>query len=267
MMTSRPNILIVGIFLLVIFTASNVSGSNIRMVTNMGDIDVELFDAVTPITVANFLKYINDGDYINTFIHRSVTGFVIQGGGFTINGSNILTIPTDPPIANEYSLSNLRGTIAMAKLSGDPDSATSQWFFNLADNSSILDGQNGGFTVFGQVVESSLDVIDAIASLPVYDASSLLGPTFAELPLLDNALTADNLVTISDIIVFPDFQIGNVDGNGKLDIADAILVLQALTGTTQSVKIFPEADVNGNEAIGLDEAIYVLQIVAGVRSE
>ena len=262
-MKSLSGSLIICIFLLVILAPSNVRGSNIRMVTNMGNIDVELFDAVAPITVANFLKYIHDGDYINTIIHRSVPGFVIQGGGFTINGNSIETIPTDPPIANEYSLSNLRGTLAMAKLSGDPNSATSQWFFNIADNSSILDDQNGGFTVFGQVVGSSLDVIDAIANLPVYDASSALGPTFAELPLID----AGTLVTISDIIVFPDFQPGNVDGNEKLDLADAILVLQALTGTTQSASIFVEADVNGNEAIGLDEAIYVLQIVAGVRSE
>ena len=74
-------------------------------------------------------------------------------------------------------------------------------------------------------------------------------------------------MTISDIIVIPDFQPGNVDGNEKLDAADAIRTLQALTGTNQSATIFAEADVNGNEVIGLEEAIYVLQIVAGVRSE
>ncbi len=113
--------------------------------------EIDLFEEETPETVANFLNYVNDGDYANTFIHRSVAGFVIQGGGFTFIDGERQSVPTDPPVVNEPGISNLRGTIAMAKLSGDPNSATSQWFINLADNAENLDGQNGGFTVFGQV--------------------------------------------------------------------------------------------------------------------
>ncbi|MEL6224380.1 MAG: peptidylprolyl isomerase, partial [Cyanobacteria bacterium J06627_8] len=102
-----------------------------------GVTNVVLFDQDAPQTVQNFRNYVEDGDYENSIIHRSVPGFVVQGGGFTSTViSSIPPIPTDAPVVNEFSSerSNTRGTIAMAKLGGDPDSATSQWFFNLADN-------------------------------------------------------------------------------------------------------------------------------------
>ena len=105
----------------------------VRMQTDLGAIDIELFDTVAPQTVANFMNYVNDGDYEGTFFHRSIPGFVVQGGGFIANTPNgsILTdgaslIPVDPPVINEFNLSNIRGTIAMAKVGEDPDSATSQ---------------------------------------------------------------------------------------------------------------------------------------------
>jgi len=144
--------------------------TNVIMETPLGDIEIELFDEVAPGTVENFLNYVNDGDYENSFVHRSVPGFVIQGGGFNFEAGLQGTVPTDPPIQNEFNRSNVRGTVAMAKLGGDPDSATSQWFINLADNSASLDGgdgQGGGFfTVFGQVVGDGMEVADAIAALP-----------------------------------------------------------------------------------------------------
>jgi cyclophilin family peptidyl-prolyl cis-trans isomerase len=145
---------------------------NVRMQTDLGAIDIELFDTVAPQTVANFMNYVNDGDYEGTFFHRSIPGFIVQGGGFIANtpSGSILTdgaslIPTDPPVINEFNLSNVRGTIAMAKVDGDPDSATSQWFFNLDDNSANLDNQNGGFTVFAQVLNEGMNVVDSIAVL------------------------------------------------------------------------------------------------------
>lgn len=151
------------------------------MQTALGDIGIELFDSAAPLTVANFMNYVNSGAYANSFIHRSVPGFIIQGGGYTWNGSIPVAIAQNPPVVNEFdpSRSNVRGTIAMAKLSGDPNSATSQWFFNLADNSANLDYQNGGFTVFGQVIGNGMDVVDAIAALPVYN----VGGAFTNLPL------------------------------------------------------------------------------------
>jgi cyclophilin family peptidyl-prolyl cis-trans isomerase len=141
---------------------------NVRMQTDLGDVDIELFDTVAPETVANFLNYVNGSDYDGTFIHRSVPGFVLQMGGYIFDpdqgdffGDGTSRIPTDPPVINEFGMSNIRGTIAMAKSPGDPDSATSEFFINLADNSENLDNQNGGFTVFAQVTDG-MDVIDLI---------------------------------------------------------------------------------------------------------
>lgn len=170
--------LVVGLTLIV---SQQVMATQVRIQTPLGDIEIELFDAQKPQTVTNFLNYVSDGDYQSSFIHRSVPGFVIQGGGFTYKASNIAALPLDPPVQNEPGLSNLRGTIAMAKVAGDPNSATSQWFINLGNNSAELDGQNGGFTVFGQVVGNGMEVVDAIAALPVYNA----GSPFDTLPLHD----------------------------------------------------------------------------------
>lgn len=138
-----------------------------------GKIILELFDDKAPLTVQNFINYINDanahGDYDGVYFHRLVAGFVLQTGGYEASklGQHIIT---DPAVHNEFDptdaeRSNKAGTIAMAKVGGDPNSATSEFFFNLADNSSNLDNQNGGFTVFGKVV-SGMDVVNAIASLP-----------------------------------------------------------------------------------------------------
>lgn len=141
----------------------------LRMQTDLGGIDIELFDVGAPQTVANFLNYVNRGDYDGTFIHRNVPGFVLQMGGYSFNpddgdffGSGTVHIDTDPPVVNEPGISNLRGTIAMAKIGNDPDSATSEFYFNLADNSANLDNQNGGFTVFGDVTGNGMDTIDEI---------------------------------------------------------------------------------------------------------
>ncbi|MGK7899109.1 MAG: peptidylprolyl isomerase [Xenococcus sp. (in: cyanobacteria)] len=162
--------------------------------------DVVLFDQIgegAPSTVQNFLNYVNSERYVNSIIHRSVPGFVVQGGGFTVDGladnqdnraNAVRDIPTDPPVVNEFSeqRSNLRGTIAMAKLGGDPNSATNQWFFNLADNSANLDSQNGGFTVFGEVLgQSDLDNLDGIASVDIFDGRGAFGQgAFQDLPLI-----------------------------------------------------------------------------------
>jgi peptidyl-prolyl cis-trans isomerase A (cyclophilin A) len=150
--------------------------------------------------------------YTNSVIHRSVPGFVIQGGGFTFDMATPLNqVPAFAPVVNEPEFANVRGTIAMAKLGGDPNSATSQWFFNLADNTANLDGQNGGFTVFGEVVGNGMDVVDAIAALPRFN----FGGATNELPLrnysqadFNNGVAIDDThlviitaVTISDTTV------------------------------------------------------------------
>ena len=176
-----------------------------RMQTSLGSIDVQLYDTEAPLTVANFLSYAKSGAYAGSFIHRSMPGFIIQGGGYGWNGTTnqLSYVVSNPPVLNEYSpsRSNLRGTIAMAKLGNDPNSATNQWFFNLADNSANLDNQNGGFTVFGQVLNSGMGVVDAIAALPRVDAGGAFStlPYFA--PITNNTVQKSNLVIINQVSV------------------------------------------------------------------
>ncbi len=158
--------------------------------TPLGDIEIELLEEDAPKTVANFLNYIENNRYDKTFIHRNMPGFIIQGGGFTFVDGETSGVQTFPPVENEFKVSNTRGTLAMAKLGDQPDSATSQWFINLADNSSNLDNQNGGFTVFARVVGDGMDVVDAINALPTWNASSVFGSAFTDLPLIDFLNTA-----------------------------------------------------------------------------
>lgn len=169
--------------------------TNVVVTTPFGEVEIELFDEQAPQTVANFLNYVNDGDYVNSFIHRSVPGFVVQGGGWIFSDGGADRVPADPPVPNEPGISNTRGTIAMAKLADGPDSATSQWFFNLRDNTD-LDSINGGFTVFGRVLGGGMAVIDQIAALQRWN----LGAPFNEIPLIDysgiGSVQEENLVMI-----------------------------------------------------------------------
>ena len=173
--------------------------------TTLGTIPVLLTPGTTPLTVANFLNYVSQGAYTNSIVHRSVHGFVWQAGGFQLTSTpNIVQTPTNAPVPNEFGASNVRGTIAMAKLGTDPNSATSQFFFNESDaNAANLDHQNGGFTVFGNVIGTAgLAVMDAIAAVPVP-----VPPVFAspldEIPLRNftagTAVTPANLILINSV--------------------------------------------------------------------
>jgi peptidyl-prolyl cis-trans isomerase A (cyclophilin A) len=190
----------------------NVQSTTVEIRTSFGIIEVNLFDNTTPETVANFLSYANSGAYADSVVHRSVSNFIVQGGGFQYTGPVAVTsfsldsISTGIPVANDPKLSNMRGTIAMAKTS-NPDSATSQWFINLSNNANSLDviTNSGGFTVFGQVVGDGMQMVDAIAALTLLNG----GGAFGELPIrnytqtdVENEvpITNDNLVVISDIV-------------------------------------------------------------------
>jgi peptidyl-prolyl cis-trans isomerase A (cyclophilin A) len=133
--------------------------------TNAGTIRVELYPGKAPKSVENFLQYVKDGHYNGTIFHRVIPGFMVQGGGMT---PNMAQKPTRPPapIESKNGLKNEVGTLAMARTS-DPNSATSQFFVNLAGNG-FLDypGQDGfGYTVFGKVVDG-MDVVNKIAATP-----------------------------------------------------------------------------------------------------
>ncbi len=209
------------------------SATNVLVQTPLGEFEIELFDTLAPRNVFNFLNYVNDDDYAGSFINRSVNNFVIQGGGFTFIDGEFARVTQNPPVLNEFDLSNLRGTVAMAKLPGNPNSATSDWFINLADNSANLDTQNGGFTVFGRVIGNGMQVVDAIAALPRTNISG----QFPELPVIDfngGEIQAENLV-FTDIAVVPetpvaDFRINlgmagswfNPDTNGQGFVFDVV---------------------------------------------
>ncbi len=149
--------------------------------TNFGDIAIELFPDDAPITVDNFLGYVNAGFYDGLLFHRVIYDFMIQGGGFYIEGNYIMYAEPGDSIINESynGLSNVRGTIAMAR-SSDPNSATSQFYINHRDNL-FLDRENAsdgfGYCVFGRVL-TGMDVVDAIAQTPTYYVS----PSFADFP-------------------------------------------------------------------------------------
>lgn len=133
--------------------------------TSMGPIKVELLEDKAPITVKNFLDYIDKKQYDGTIFHRVMDGFMIQGGGFEPDGKNMKEKETGKPIKNEAGngLSNLRGTLAMAR-TNDPDSATAQFFINVVNNNRSLDrspNTGAGYAVFGRVVDG-MDVVDKI---------------------------------------------------------------------------------------------------------
>jgi peptidyl-prolyl cis-trans isomerase A (cyclophilin A) len=135
----------------------------IKFETTLGDFTVELFEKEAPVSVANFLSYIDEGFYNGTIFHRIVPGFVIQGGGFTEDMSQKRT---KAPIKNEADngVKNKRGTLSMARTS-DVNSATTQFFVNLKDNDFLDNSKRDfGYAVFGKVT-SGMDVVDKIAAV------------------------------------------------------------------------------------------------------
>lgn len=157
-------------------------GTVVRFASNQGDFDVELLDDDAPVTVANFLNYLER--YTDSVIHRAPQEFVIQGGGFFLDDNDdIQSVDTDAPIQNEFDSdnSNVRGTLSMALLGGQPNSGTSGWFVNTVDNS-FLDG--AFHTVFGTVIADGMLVVDRIQGLDINDLSASVNGAFGEAPVL-----------------------------------------------------------------------------------
>ncbi|MGZ5786611.1 MAG: peptidylprolyl isomerase [Ramlibacter sp.] len=187
--------------------AVHAQNTMVRIQTTQGAMDMTMLDSEAPITVANFLAYVRGGDYANVLFHRNAwyattppTPFVIQTGGYNVSNTGAFSYVTSRGvIQNEFSAarSNVRGTVAMAKVGTDPNSATSQWFVNM-DNNTFLDSQNGGFTVFARLTAPGLAVADRIAALP----NVHWNPPFEDLPLQDwipgQNTYVSNLVLITD---------------------------------------------------------------------
>jgi|TARA_Y100001934_G_C12069029_1_gene639091 cyclophilin family peptidyl-prolyl cis-trans isomerase len=157
------------LFLLAVLTLTvNAENPKVILSTNHGDITIELNAEKAPITVKNFLKYVDSKYYDGTIFHRVINNFMIQGGGFA-DADPPAQKPTNPPIKNEgkkAGLSNTRGTISMAR-TNDPNSATSQFFINVVDNSKSLDPGGfspDGYAVFGKVT-AGMDVVDKIKAV------------------------------------------------------------------------------------------------------
>jgi len=159
--------------LLALFTACNKSEKStipasikVRLKTNHGDIVLELNKDKAPVTVENFLTYVKKKHYDGTVFHRVISGFMIQGGGFESKDGTLVEKPSGIPIVNEgqNGLKNTRGTIAMAR-TNDPNSAKAQFFINVQDNAMLDYPNNGGYAVFGSVVEG-MEVVDKIKAVP-----------------------------------------------------------------------------------------------------
>lgn len=155
----------------------------VELTTSQGNIVLELYPKAAPETVANFLRYVDDGFYDGTVFHRVINGFMIQGGGFD---ADLRQKDTRAPIKNEADsgLRNERGTIAMAR-TGDPHSATAQFFINLVSNRSLdhtdKTPRGWGYAVFGKVVEG-MDTVERIATVPTGGGKLAGGPRVADVP-------------------------------------------------------------------------------------
>ena len=215
-----------------VLLSSDPNNTLVLFETSYGNVVMEMYDTLAPVTVTNFLTYITDGDFDGSVLHRSVSNFVLQGGGFYWDGSAVTEVPEDSSIVNEpdpVNRPNVARTIAMAKLGGAPDSATNQFFWNLKDNATLDDTSRaeGAFSVFGHVV-GGWDVVERIASLRIVNLSSLvMDSAFGETPVTGRYVggtvpAANELVKISQATI-----IGTV-GNlldavpGTLISADAI---------------------------------------------
>lgn len=172
----------------------NIPAPVVQLNLAQGPISVQLDPDKAPVTVQNFLNYVNSSFYDNTLFHRVIENFVIQGGGYSPGDPNpVEKAPTQPPIVLESNngLTNVRGSLAMARTSA-PDSATSQFYINVVDNP-LLDyksEQEPGYAVFGTVI-SGLDVVDAISVVPTRSVPSL---GLTHLPVTDVVVTTARLI-------------------------------------------------------------------------
>jgi len=240
----------------------------VRFNSVVGSFDVRMYDTATPLTVANILNYVNDGDFVDSIVHRAENSytqqpdgsfvanpFVIQGGNWSLPDGGVLTqIPSDPPVLNEPGISNLRGTMALARQSGVVNSGTNNWFVNTGDNE-FLDNVDQGFTVFGRVVNEGMEVVDAISFMQQATIrnqfNQLLGETFPVHGDTSSGISRENFVLFTSVeeLDIPD---GDADFDGDVDGTD-FLYWQRGYGTVSDMA----ADFNGDAAVDeLDFSIW-----------
>jgi cyclophilin family peptidyl-prolyl cis-trans isomerase len=241
------------------------SESAVRIVTNLGTMDFILYNTATPQTVTNFLSYVNAAvnNYNGAVFHRAIPGFVVQGGGFKVQSApnNFSAIPTAASPINEPGISNLRGTVAMAKIGSNPNSATNQFFVNLGNNSSNLDrdsgspNANGGFTAFARVAGSGMTVADAMAGLPTVSSSVNVNgtpnSTLTDWPLTSASASMDTTKVVSISSAAPVAVLSYaVTGNTNSAVASASISgtnvqINALSGGQTDITV-RATDLDGN---------------------
>jgi cyclophilin family peptidyl-prolyl cis-trans isomerase len=183
------------LLMLFCFSLSAQAGTYVQFRTIYGDIEVELYEQDKPRTVQNFLRYVRSGAYHDTFVHRCVPGFVAQGGGYYTtdrfahsNFTSVSVVTNFGPILNEFGvgrrLSNVYGTLSMAKVAGDTNSASSQWFFNTANNAFLdANDSNNLFVVFGRVVRGT-NILNGFNNRAYGTGLVNLGGAFNQLPVI-----------------------------------------------------------------------------------
>jgi len=232
------------------FSMKEIDDNVVRFTSQVSNnsrvMDFAMFSNGTPNTRANFLKYVNDGDYNNSFVHRSVPGFVVQGGGYYNSTPEatltVTSVPTDAPIANEFGVSNTLGTISMAKLGGDPNSATSGWFVSLGDNSENLDNQNGGFTVFARITKDTLASAQTFGNpvqYPIWKLSENPSSPFTNVPLI-TSFTGGS-VADTDLLLFPTVTIVPLPAG---QAGESTTLTYSVVGNTNPA-VSASVDVNG----------------------
>jgi cyclophilin family peptidyl-prolyl cis-trans isomerase len=212
--------------------------------------------------VANFLSYADNGKYANTFFHRSVAGFVVQTGGYLYDTSHGYRVVTpSAAVQNEPGISNLKGTLAMAKLGGDPNSATCEYFVNVSDdNAPNLDYQNGGFTVFGRVAGNGMSVINPINTLPVGNYSLSIGGTTSSLndvPVnassAPSTLDPDQLVMVKSVTKTPILRYQVTSENetiAKAQLTGTDLTVTGMAAGTTRIQV-KATDLDGQSLVRL----------------
>lgn len=233
------------------FTQTAEASKVVRFDTVMGTFDVELFDD-TPLHQANFIdNYVTPGLYDNSFFHRLTTPStgleVLQGGGFTFDftRNEINTIPSAGTVNNEFMAahSNVRGTLALARPPGGLDSGSNQWFFNLIDNSAALDPQS--FTVFGQVLGTGMDVLDAIGDLDIEDEIGLRALFF---PNFNGQDKLNIMAAFTEVPVMSHFAVNGLPGLGQ----DLVIVnsITELTGADLALALSGNSNAIANPEPG-----------------
>ena len=253
------------IFLFICLLASTwrASAETVTVNTSQGSFDILLLEEDAPLTVANFLTYVNSGAFDGTFFHRSIPDFILQGGGFAFDPltGSAPHIATNAPVINEFKISNTRGTVAMAKVGDDPNSATSEWFVNLVDNAANLDSQNEGFTVFGTVDDAGMVIVDAIAALPT-SALNVPGsngaltntPTVDFTGVVDESIfvTLNSVTSSSTVVpvvpippveppVAPTARLGNIASRGPVRLDDEVMIGGLVIGGSATKQVVVRA--------------------------